>query len=164
MPIKKALNMEEYKKEASKECFICNIVHNGDKRAKHGIIYEDDNVIAFLNNYPTQKVQTLVCPKQHHTQIFQEVSADQYQHLFNIVRKVGLAIQEITGATRMYTACLGSNELNSHIHIHILPIASDLPYEQQQLAAFDHSEGIYVYTQEEKEQLAKEIAEKMKKY
>lgn len=164
MPIKKPLDIEEYHKVASKECFICNIVRHGDKREKHAIIYEDTSVIVFLNNYPTCEAQVLVCPKQHLTQVLEDLSPYEYQHLMTVVRKVGLAIKKITNAARIYFASLGSNELNSHIHLHVLPITSDLPYEHQQLAAFDHKDGVYVYSDQEKKDLAEAIFQEMSKY
>lgn len=161
MPKKVPLNFKKYRQEASKECFICNIANGGNKRKKHTIFYEDNEFIAFLNNYPTQEAQTLVCPKKHYSQIFSQLSTSEYNKLMNLARRVGLAIQKIIKADRMYIASLGSNQVNSHIHIHLLPISSNLSYEQQQLAAFDHKDGIYRYTPREKKQLTKLIQKEL---
>lgn len=161
MPKKIPLNFEKYKKEASKSCFICDIVNGGEKREKHTIFHEDENFICFLNNYPTQEAQTLVCPKKHLCHIFADTDEETYRQLMDLARKTGLAIQKVTGANRMYLASLGSNQVNSHIHIHILPISSNLGYEQQQLAAFDHNNGVYQYTKKERQLLANLIKKEM---
>lgn len=41
-------------------CFICEIVAGAARRAAHEIIYEDDQVIAFLSSLPTHYGQTLL--------------------------------------------------------------------------------------------------------
>ncbi|MGH3090289.1 MAG: HIT family protein [Rubrobacteraceae bacterium] len=43
-------------------CFICKLIE-GDPDFFHHVVYEDDNVIAFLNKHPTLYGYTLVAPK-----------------------------------------------------------------------------------------------------
>lgn len=163
MTPRKKFDEENYMQIARKECFICNIVRGGERRAEHVIIDENEQFIAILNNYPTQAGQTLVCPKNHVRHIFQDLDDKTYQALFFYAKKIGLAIQTALNADRMYLASLGSNELNDHIHLHLFPLPANLLFEEQQFAALDHyKRGIVVLTQAEKEALADRIKQHIK--
>jgi len=162
MPKRIAFDKNEYHKIASKECFICNIVNGGEKRNEHVIIDETTDYIAFLNNYPTQAGQILVCPKKHVRHIFKDLSEDKYSELFSYAKKIGTAVQKALDADRMYLASLGSNELNDHVHLHIFPLPPNIPFEEQQFEALNHHKrGILEMTKEEKQELAEKIKQKI---
>lgn len=162
MSQRKQLDEKEYKKIAGKECFICNIVNHGDKREIHAIIDENEHYIAFLNNYPTQPGQSLVCPKKHVKHIFKDLTEPEYEELCKFARKIGSAIQNAFNAERMYLASMGSNELNDHVHFHIFPLPANTPFDEQQFAAFDYRKrGFLDLSMEEKQALAEKIKLKM---
>ena len=47
-------------------CFICAIAAGEpDYRGATTMIYEDPDVLVFLNRYPTLRGYTLVCPRRH---------------------------------------------------------------------------------------------------
>jgi diadenosine tetraphosphate (Ap4A) HIT family hydrolase len=56
---------EEYDAAARSACAICHIVEGRPLFPNPRIVYEDDAVIAFLNQFPSQEGYTIVCPKRH---------------------------------------------------------------------------------------------------
>ena len=47
-------------------CFVC-LIADGDasQRADNEVIFEDDEVLVFLDRYPTVGGYVLVCPRRH---------------------------------------------------------------------------------------------------
>lgn len=56
-------------------CFVC-LIGAGDasQRAENAVIYEDDNVLVFLDRYPTVEGYVLVCPRRHVEHVTGDVS------------------------------------------------------------------------------------------
>ncbi len=65
-------------------CFVCQIVARATDEPDH-IIYEDAEVIAFLDKYPPEYGWTLVAPRAHRTQVTGDFSIDEYLQLQRIV-------------------------------------------------------------------------------
>ena len=74
------------------ECIFCQIIH---KRAPASIVYEDEQVVAFLSNGPVNPGHTLVVPKKHHANIY-EASEEEVAYLFRITKKMAQAVKEAT--------------------------------------------------------------------
>jgi diadenosine tetraphosphate (Ap4A) HIT family hydrolase len=125
-------------------CFVCRIVQGRPLVPNPRILFEDDRVIAFLNQFPTQVGYTLVCPKAHVERFESDVSPYDWRHLQSIVQRVAAALADATGAIRIYTAALGSPERNAHLHIHVCPCPQDTPFDQQQFAAMEPPDGQYL--------------------
>jgi diadenosine tetraphosphate (Ap4A) HIT family hydrolase len=117
-------------------CFICRIVARHGEFPAH-IVYEDDTAIAFLDKYPRVVGYTLVAPKAHREQVTGSFSLTEYLELQRVVHTVAEAVREEVGAARTYLLSLGSNEGNAHVHWHIVPMPSGVPYAEQQLAIFN---------------------------
>jgi diadenosine tetraphosphate (Ap4A) HIT family hydrolase len=126
-----------YDKVARSACFVCRIVEGRPLFPGPRIVYEDGDVIAFLNQFPTQEGYTIVCPKRHVERFEADVTLHEWMHLQRVVRHVARAVAEVTGAMRMYIASLGSPERNAHVHIHVCPCPPGTPFEEQQFAAMD---------------------------
>lgn len=60
-------NAPEYERRTREgPCFICAIADGDpDYRGATAMIYEDSDVLVFLNRYPTLRGYTLVCPRRH---------------------------------------------------------------------------------------------------
>jgi histidine triad (HIT) family protein len=153
---------EEYDRIARSDCFICRIVAGNPLIANPQIVYEDEQVIAFLNQFPTQEGYTIVCPKRHVERFESDLSAEEWLHLQSVVQKVARAISEATGAIRMYIASLGSPERNAHLHIHVCPCPLGTPFDQQQGEAMRMKDGRYLQLRDERmAEIARQIRERL---
>jgi diadenosine tetraphosphate (Ap4A) HIT family hydrolase len=129
------------------------------------IVYEDDRVIAFLNQFPSQEGYTIVCPKRHAERFETDLAPDEWTHLQAVVRDVARAVAEVTGAMRMYIASFGSPERNAHVHIHVCPCPAGTPFEEQQFVAMDPRGGQALLTLSDArlDDLARSIAQAMRR-
>jgi histidine triad (HIT) family protein len=132
------------------ECLFCNIIQ---KNAPSTIVYEDDNVLAFLDINPVNLGHTLVVPKTHSQNIY-ETPDEHLQEIIIVVKKLAVIIKKAIGAE-------GINIINNndkpagqlifHTHFHIIPRFDD--------DGFKHWQGKVVTIDE-----IKNIAEIIKKY
>jgi diadenosine tetraphosphate (Ap4A) HIT family hydrolase len=114
---------------------------------------EDDEVIAFLNHFPTQEGYTLVCPRRHLERFERDLTSDEWTHLQRVVQRVARAVADATGAIRMYVASLGSPERNAQLHVHVCPCPAVTPFELQQFAAMMHHGGVHRLAPPERQRL-----------
>ncbi len=155
------LSYQEYDKIARSDCFVCRIVEGNPLIPDPQIVYEDDRVIAFLSQLPTQVGYTIVSPKEH-LERYEEINENDWLFLQLIVQKVAKAVSASTGAIRMYLASLGSPERNSHIHIHVCPCPPGTPIEEQQFQAMEIKGGKYLEINPERmKEIAKSIRQKL---
>ena len=150
MPVTTQITPEEYDKIGRSDCFVCRIVEGKALVANPHIVYEDEQVIAFLNQFPSQEGYTIVCPKRHVERLENDLSEAEWLHLQKIVQRVAQAVSETTRAIRMYIASLGSPERNAHVHIHVCPCPPNTPFEAQQFAAMQLKDGKYLLLSEER--------------
>ncbi|EMO8690814.1 TPA: HIT family protein [Streptococcus pyogenes] len=101
-------------------CIFCSIIQGNIPSSK---VYEDEQVLAFLDISQTTKGHTLVIPKQHVRNLL-EMTAETASHLFARIPKIARAIQSATGATAMNI--INNNEALAgqtvfHAHVHLVP-------------------------------------------
>ncbi len=102
------------------DCIFCQIVA-GEVPSR--TVYEDDEVVAFLDANPLARGHTVVIPKAHHERI-QDVPADLAGHLFSVIREVTPAIERAVGAD---ASNVGFNDgevagqVVPHVHGHVVP-------------------------------------------
>ena len=102
------------------ECIFCNIV---EKKSESEILFEDDNIVAFLDIQPINYGHTLVVPKKHYDNFLTVPSNE----LADIVK----ATQFIAGAVKRSVKADGFNVIANngdsagqtvyHFHFHIIP-------------------------------------------
>ena len=127
---------------------MCRIIAGKPLVPNPQIVYEDEQVIAFLNQFPTQEGYTIVCPKRHIERFEAEMSMDEWLHLQSVVQQIAQAVSKSTQAIRMYIASLGSPERNAHLHIHVCPCPPDTPFRQQQFEAMQIKDGQFLQLNE----------------
>jgi diadenosine tetraphosphate (Ap4A) HIT family hydrolase len=115
-------------------CFVCATIAR-DPDYIHHIIYEDSVAIAFLDRYPRVYGHTLVAPRAHFEQVTGDFTVDEYLALQGVVYRIAEAIRAEVQPERVYMLSLGSQQGNSHVHWHIVPLPAGVPYDQQQIAA-----------------------------
>ncbi len=102
------------------ECIFCKIISGEIPCTK---VYEDNDVLAFLDIGPVNQGHTLVIPKEHY-----ETLLDMPEELLCAVSK---AVKKVSKAVKEGTGCGGFNVLQSnykvsgqlvpHYHVHIIP-------------------------------------------
>ncbi len=142
-------------------CFICELVRHNPHYA-HDVVFEDDDVIAFMDKYPTLLGKVLVGPKRHIEHVVGDLSEVEFQRLMTVVYRVASAVQMAVPTERMYLLSLGSQQGNCHLHWHIAPLPPGVPYDQQQFHALMMENGIPHTTAEELADVARRIAERLR--
>lgn len=151
---RKTFDTEEYIEAIQNApCFICQMVADNSQNYHH-IIYEDDEVIVFLNKYPVLYGYTLVAPKAHHEQVTGDFSLEAYLKIQKVIYAVAEAMRNYLKPERVYILSLGSQQGNSHVHWHIAPLPPGIPFENQQLNALRFGNGVLDMTDEEFSHLA----------
>lgn len=133
----------------------------GDIRFPENIVCEDERVLVFLEGYPRAYGYTLVAPKDHREQVTANFTVEEYVELQRLVYQVAEAVREEVGAERMYIFTFGSNQGNSHVHWHVVPLPPGVPYEDQQGAWASWEKGVLEIPREEMASLAARIGARM---
>jgi len=144
----------------TESCFVCGMV-DGNVRWPENVIFEDDQNLVFLDGYPRAYGYTLVAPKQHREQVTGDFTLEEYLGLQRLVYRITEAVREEVGAERMYIFIFGSNEGNSHVHWHVVPLPPGVPYEQQQGMWTSWSRGVLRIPREEMASLAARIGTRL---
>ncbi|MGB4594699.1 MAG: HIT family protein [Anaerolineaceae bacterium] len=104
----------------NEDCIFCKIVQGLSPAAR---VYEDEEILAFLDRFPVARYHTLVIPKAHYSSIF-EIPSETLSKLILVAQKIA----------RVYRDSLDINNLQLlnncgkyaqqdvfHIHFHIIP-------------------------------------------
>ena len=102
------------------DCIFCKIIAG---EIPSSTVYEDDQVIAFLDISQVTPGHTLVVPKQHFRNLL-EMDADSASQLFARVPDIARKVMKATGAKGMNI--LNNNEEIAgqtvfHTHVHLAP-------------------------------------------
>jgi histidine triad (HIT) family protein len=87
------------------------------------IVFEDNDVIAFLDIRPNQPGHTLVVPKTYARNIF-DIDAENWNTLAEAVRKIAPAVRDATHADGVNISMNNepaAGQIVFHAHIHIIP-------------------------------------------
>ena len=85
------------------------------------IVFEDDQVIAFLDIAPRSRGHTLVVPKKQIDQL-DDVDDQLYSHLMAVVHKLSQKIRKDLNPKRVGVLVYGLDV--AHAHIHLIPLYS----------------------------------------
>jgi histidine triad (HIT) family protein len=103
------------------ECIFCQIIQ---KQLPANVVYEDEQVVAFLSNRPVNEGHTLVVPKKHYGNIY-EISEDETAYLFKIVKQVTLAVRDSVAAEGIRIVQNNgeaAGQVVFHLHVHVIPM------------------------------------------
>lgn len=91
------------------------------------IVYEDDQVLAFLDNQPVHLGHTLVIPKTGYVNLF-ELPPELFAHLATVTHKIAHAVRDVTDADginiHMNNGAAAGQEV-WHAHLHVVPRFTD---------------------------------------
>jgi len=130
-------------------CIFCKIAI---KDYPVSSIYEDADVIAFLDNRPASEGHTLIIPKRHAETIY-DLSDKEIAQLFHTVKKVAVAIKKAIkpeGISIIQRNGAAAGQHIPHFHVHVIP-----RYSGQRLLSMEE-------LQEENKELLDEVARKLK--
>ncbi len=102
------------------DCLFCKIVKG---EIPNYTVYEDDNVLAFLDIHPCSKGHTVVIPKQHFSHI-SEMDPAVWSTTMAGLKKAVLKVYEVLGPPGVN---IGINDQPAagqavgHVHWHIIP-------------------------------------------
>ena len=102
------------------DCIFCKIV-NGDIPAHK--VYEDDDVLAFLDISQTTKGHTLVIPKKHYDN-FLATPKDIMHKVMDVAQRIGQAQMVTLGAKGVNILTNVNKEAGQsvfHFHVHVIP-------------------------------------------
>jgi|SRR3989344_2377525 len=106
------------------DCIFCKIIK---KEIPADIVYEDKDIMAFLDINPSNKGHTLVMPKKHSKNLLENNEED-LKRLVLAIKKIGNAVMKVTNAEGMNIL---SNinpiagQVVFHTHVHITPRYKD---------------------------------------
>jgi histidine triad (HIT) family protein len=81
-------------------------------------IYEDEDVLAFLDIHPIVPGHTLVVPKKQ-VEFIWDLETEDYQKLTMAVRKIALHLREVLPVSYVGEKVVGTDV--PHAHIHLIP-------------------------------------------
>ncbi|MGV8169281.1 MAG: HIT family protein [Candidatus Nanoarchaeia archaeon] len=116
-----------------KNCIFCKIAA---KQVNSNIIYEDKNVVCFLDLHPVARGHCLVVPKKHYENVF-DIDSE-------VLKSLAVAAKQVSAEIKSKLKAAGVNLLNAsgkdaqqsvfHFHLHIVP-----RYENDGLNAWPES-------------------------
>ena len=157
---RKSFDLDSYiERIQSSPCFICEMI-SGRLNGNH-IIHQDNTCIIFLNKYPVLYGYVLVAPIEHKEQVTGSFTVGEYLALQRMVYRTVEAVRKSVPGERIYILSLGSQQGNSHVHWHIVPLPYGVPFKEQQLEALRIENGILDIPDDEMENLARQIRQKI---
>jgi histidine triad (HIT) family protein len=101
------------------DCIFCKIV---GKEIPVDPIYEDEDVIAFLDIRPVNKGHVVLISKKHFENLF-ETPDEVLTKLIISTKKIGKAIRKALNSDKVVVVVWGEDV--SHTHIHLIPKNKD---------------------------------------
>ena len=132
------------------DCLFCKISKGEITCVK---IFEDENVLAFLDIGPVNKGHTLVVPKKHY-ESFLDADDETLCRLVVSAKKIAEAVVKGTkadGFNLIVNNKKAAGQLVDHVHFHIIPRFRDDGYKHWPQGKYSEGED-------------KEIVEKIKKF
>ncbi len=114
------------------ECIFCKII-NGEVQTPK--IYEDDNIIAFLDIRPINEGHTLVIPKTH-VPNFQNLDDETYVSVMRVVKIIANSIDERLKPKRVGLVIAGWDV--PHTHVHVIPMQDYHDITSKRVLEKDH--------------------------
>lgn len=102
------------------DCLFCKIIKGEIPCSK---IYEDENILAFLDIGPVNKGHTLIVPKKHSTNIF-DIENEELMQIMKVVKKLAPAVKKAVNADGLNIAQnngKAAGQIVMHTHTHIIP-------------------------------------------
>ncbi len=120
--------------QSHKDCIFCRIAA-GEIPAH--VVYEDDQIKAFLDIMPIRPGHVLIIPKSHHD-YYDDLPPELAAAIVQLGQRLGKGMKKLYGVERVAFLFTGTDV--SHVHAHVVPmhektdITSPIYIEQQPLS------------------------------
>ena len=129
-------------------CIFCKIIN---KQIPSSVVYEDNDVVAFLDISQATKGHTLVLPKKHYANLL-EIEEEVLAKVIKVAKTIATSMQDSLGA-KGFNLVNNCNEVAGqsvmHFHLHIIP-------------RYDHEEFVIAPKENNNKFDLKEIQEQIK--
>lgn len=99
-------------------CDFCKIIN---KQLPAHVVYEDDQLISFLDIDPIHEGHVLIVPKKHVDSI-EKLSDDELMDIMSVARKVVMALKDVYGNEGYSIMQNGGKFCDyGHAHLHVFP-------------------------------------------
>ena len=105
------------------ECPFCSI---SSGEAVASIVFEDENVLAFMDLNPVNMGHTLVIPREHYKNMH-EIPEETLTKVISVVKRLCAAVKESVHADGLKVIQLNgkaAGQVVFHLHFHIIPYSS----------------------------------------
>ena len=100
------------------DCIFCKIVK---KEIPADIVYENNDILSFLDINPATMGHVLIIPKEHYENIF-DVPEDVLCKIIRAVKKISLALHKNNeGVNVVQSNKKVAGQFVDHIHFHVIP-------------------------------------------
>lgn len=86
-------------------------------------IYEDDKTLAFMDIHPVQPGMVVVVPKVQVSHFF-ELEPEDYQALWNTVKKVAINLKKKFPEKKRITVQVDGLDIDDHVHVKLTPVST----------------------------------------
>lgn len=114
------------------DCLFCKIIKGEIPASK---VYEDSDVVAFLDIFPFTRGHTVVVPVKHH-ETFLDFPDDEMGRYFSVLKNLARQIKtnlEADGINIVQNNFRAAGQIVFHMHYHIIPrwAGEDNPFIKQ---------------------------------
>jgi len=152
--LKKVLSTVYLVVSMGEDCIFCKIAKGEIPATK---LYEDENILSFLDIMPASKGHALVIPKGHY-RVLLDMPHQELKSVMQAVQKIAAAImvaeQDVEGFNVLQSNYEVAGQVVPHVHFHIIPRRKDDSLN----FAWEHGKA----EQKELEEYAKLVKGKMK--
>ena len=133
------------------QCIFCKIVR---KEAPTSTVYEDEQVMAFMDIRPVSEGHTLIIPKHHYEDIF-DTPEELGAYVHKVAKRIAVAVKKATGADGISIVQQNGKAAGQdifHLHVHVIP-----RFEGQKMMRFSEVTAV-------SRQRLEEVAAKIKQH
>lgn len=131
------------------KCFLC-------KMSDSTIVFEDDDFITVLDEYPAVEGHVICAPKKH-VEHLSNLSKEEAKKLMDLIHKIDAALVKIYNPFRV--AIVSSGLAVKHLHFHVIPVPNE---EMMWDFKYLKKDEVIEYSDKEKEDLVRQIREVVK--
>ena len=107
------------------DCIFCKIIN---KKEFAAILYENDDIIAFIDIHPVNPGHILIVPKKH-AELVHDLDKETFLKLFPLAYKIAKRIKEVYPETTAFNYLIAdgvdAGQEIPHVHLHVIPRKPD---------------------------------------